>query len=58
MANGQKRFGPQKPLWIGVGIDVADVGDIIALLLHPESERELPKQKLAGALGKRRIRIW
>src|SRR5437588_6269422 len=31
-------------------IDIADIGDVIAFLLHPVGEREFPEQELARAL--------
>ena len=50
-----KRLRPQQPLGVGVRVDVADVGDVVALLLHPEGQRKLPEQKLARALRQRRV---
>src|SRR5688572_20232968 len=38
-----------------MGIDVADVGNVVALLLHPESQRKFPEQKLARTLRERRV---
>ena len=55
VADGQQRLGPQQARGVGVGVDVADVGDVVAVLLHPEGERELPEQEFAGALRERGV---
>ena len=50
VAHRQKRLCAHQPRTIGVCVDVGDVGNIVALLFHPERERELPEEKLSGTL--------
>ena len=36
-------------------VEIRDVGDVVAVLLHPVGEREFPEQELARADRKRRV---
>ena len=55
MADGEEAFRPQQAFAVGMGVHVADIGNVVTCLLHPEGQRELPQQKLARALRQRRI---
>ena len=55
MADGEEGPPAQQARGVGVRVEIGDVGDVVALLLHPEGQRKLPEQELAGALRERRI---
>src|SRR5205807_8462521 len=46
----QPGFRAQEALGVRVRVQVADVGDVVTFLLHPEGEREFPEQEFAGPL--------
>src|SRR5438105_10974595 len=50
MADRQPAFGAEKSFGIRMGIDVADIGNVVAFFFHPESQRKLPKQELSRPL--------
>ena len=49
VADREPPLGAAEAGGVGVGVDVRDVGHVVAVLLHPEGERELPEQELARA---------
>ena len=55
VADGEKAFGAEERGGIGVGIEIRDVGDVVALRLEPERDGKFPKEKFAGALGEWRV---
>src|SRR5690606_25171870 len=49
VADTEQTLGPQQALGIAMGIEVRDVGDVVAVLLQPERERKLPEEEIARA---------
>ena len=47
MPHAEKSAGSQQPLWIAVGIEIGDVGDVIPLRFHPVRQREFPEKPVA-----------
>src|SRR4029077_4427763 len=50
VSDRQKPSTAEQAGGIGGRIDVADIADVVSVLLHPEGEGELPEEELAGAL--------
>src|SRR4029453_5123297 len=49
MTDRKKTFGPPKPSRSCVRVGVGNVINVVAVLFHPEREREFPKKPFAGA---------
>ena len=53
MSDGEERFAAQQSFDVLMGVDVRNVGDVVAFFFHPETEWMLPQEKLARTIGQR-----
>src|SRR4030095_9756869 len=53
--DGEEHLSAREPARVGVRVHVRDVRDVVAGLLHPEGQGELPEKECTGTLGQRRV---